>query len=658
MATLGFRRPFGFSSNLPFGHDATSAATLAVTLAAPVPAILGEVIPPPVRMVALAVALPAPVPTCTLSRVHVCTGAVPTVLDPALILSRVHGVAASAGVAISPQLDAQYENNVWRGEVGAVHAPLQETAVPQGSDLWTGWVESLPLLPLHRALWGRLLDLHTRTRLPHRSAAPVDALDGLPWAGTVPVPESGAGALFIQMLPFDPDPQAIRWDPAAPVRDQSTPAPFIAHLIERDVFRQSAYHGAQPLPFAAWRSAARWAAIADRIDRGPWRWGRFLAGVSTPPDATPEPPQPPISNDLAFLYPFLLDANLEFARRIVRRIPVRRAYFVLHEIAITRVSDGAELQFADLTLSADVGSWGWSLAGNALGDAAYALLMAAPFTEINVRINGLNWRFLITSVTHSRTFGRVGYSVTGVSPALALTAPLSDARSRRVTAPWSMAQLAAQEVADTAWAVNWTAMDWLIPGGTWQYSQQTPLQALGALAEAAGAFVQADRVNRVIRIAPRYAAWPWSGDWAFSAMSWPASILWNVNRSPKPGSNYNAVYVAGATADGIMGYVKRAGTAGDRQPGAPLSNLCITHVDAARAFGGTWLADQQDQSEVSFSTILGGDAPLVELGTRIDLTEAAQPDQRLLVQAVSIAVSRGSNAVTVTQSVKGLEFDG
>ena len=40
MATLGFRRPFGFSSNLPFGHDA-SAATLAVTLAAPVPAILG-----------------------------------------------------------------------------------------------------------------------------------------------------------------------------------------------------------------------------------------------------------------------------------------------------------------------------------------------------------------------------------------------------------------------------------------------------------------------------------------------------------------------------------------------------------------------------------------------------------------------------------------
>lgn len=653
MATLGFRRPFGFSSNLPFGHDA-SAATLAVTLAAPVPAILGEVIPPPVRMVALAVALPAPVPTCTLSRVHVCTGAVPTVLDPALILSRVHGVAASAGVAISPQLDAQYENNVWRGEVGAVHAPLQETAVPQGSDLWTGWVESLPLLPLHRALWGRLLDLHTRTRLPHRSAAPVDALDGLPWAGTVPVPESGAGALFIQMLPFDPDPQAIRWDPAAPVRDQSTLAPFIVHLIERDVFRQSTYHQAQPLPFAAWRSAARWAAIADRIDRGPWRWGRFLAGVSTPPDATPEPPQPPISNDLAFLYPFLLDANLEFARRIVRRIPVRRTYFVLHEIAITRVSDGAELHFEDLTLSADVGSWGWSLSGNALGDATYARLVASPFTEIDVLINGLHWRFLVTSVRHSRRFGSTGYSVTGVSPALALTAPLSDARSRRITAPWTLHQLADQEVENTAWAVSWNAPDWLIPGGVWQYSQQTQLQAIGSLAEAAGAFVQADATQRTILVQPRYPAWPWSDGWLFQSLTVPTAILWDLTRSPKPGNNYNAVYAAGTVSGGIMGYVRRAGSAGDIQPGAPITNTLITHVDGARAFGGSYLADHLDQADVSFSMILGGDAPLIGLASRIDLTEPGQDPQRLLTQAVSISVQRGNNAVTVTQGVKGV----
>jgi hypothetical protein len=69
---------------------------------------------------------------------------------------------------------------------------------------------------------------------------------------------------------------------------------------------------------------------------------------------------------------------------------------VLHEIAITRVSDGAELHFEDLTLSADVGSWGWSLSGNALGDATYAKLVASPFTEIDVRINGLHWRFLVT----------------------------------------------------------------------------------------------------------------------------------------------------------------------------------------------------------------------------------------------------------------------
>ena len=143
---------------------------------------------------------------------------------------------------------------------------------------------------------------------------------------------------------------------------------------------------------------------------------------------------------------------------------------MLHEIAITRVSDGAELHFADLSLSADTGSWGWSLSGNALGELTYARLVAAPFTEINVRLNGIDWRFLITAVSHSRAFGKTGYAVTGMSPALALTAPLSDAHTRQIADPWTVNQLADQEVADTAWSVDWSAPDWLIPGGVWQLS--------------------------------------------------------------------------------------------------------------------------------------------------------------------------------------------
>lgn len=408
----------------------------------------------------------------------------------------------------------------------------------------------------------------------------------------------------------------------------------------------------------AWLSACQQGKFQPREWRIPWQGGQPLTGVSWPIPPLPEPPLPPLPPvDIHFICPFLFTGDMEFVRDCggMIRIPLRRVYCVLHEIAITRVSDGATVEFADLTLSSDIGSWGWSLSGNALGATTYARLTAEPYTEINVAINGLNWRFLITSVNTARTFGKTGYAVTGLSPALALTAPLSDARSAALAADWTVQQLADQQVADTAWTVDWQASNWLVPGGVWQYSSQTPLQVISDIASAAGAFVQAERVNRILRVRPRYPAWPW--EWGTAAdAEWPTAILTNLQQTPKFGNNYNAVYAAGTRNGGLMGYVKRAGTAGDQQPGAPITHALITHADAARAFGGTYLADQQDQIAVSFDTILGGDAPLAELATRLKLTEPGLASQTLLTEAVSIRVQRGNNAVTVTQSVSGVAF--
>ncbi|MFZ4792414.1 MAG: hypothetical protein ACOYMW_16265 [Candidatus Competibacteraceae bacterium] len=696
---LEFQRPFGFSSDLAFGSAVTlSSVTAAVTLPKPTPALaLSRVFAvtaavtclPPVpsirvahrHLVIAAVTLPAPMPavvvsqagvsrvaaavltprpvlTLAVSGVHVAAGfATLPAPTPGLALSQLHAVtAAAAWLGPTLNLQAAYDNNVWRGVIGKVDAPLQATAVQnQVGELRSAWVDSRHGLAMNAAPWGIPAELHTGNAAPHRQATQADALNTARFAEAQPLLDTAAGSRFIQLQPLEGT-QASAWQFAVLTEDRATGSRFI-QLIVRDETSQGRYRWTRVLTQPDWRSFARWAKVADRSPyRIPWHWGRALTGISVEPPEPPEPPPPPISNDIDFIYPFLLTADIEFVRIGPRRIPLRRTYFVLHEIAITRVSDGAELHFADATLSADTGSWGWSLSGNALGEVTYGRLVAAPFTEINVRLNGIDWRFLITSVSHSRVFGKASYSVTGVSPALALTTPLSGARSRLVAAPWAMNQLADQEVEDTPWTVNWTAPSWLIPGGTWQYSQQTPLQALGTLAEAAGAFVQAERVNRVIQIAPRYPAWPWSTDWLFQSVSWPVAILKDLKRSPKPGNAYNAVYVAGTTSDGIMGEVKREGTAGDRQPGPPLCNPLVTHADAARALGGSYLADQAMQTEVSFSTFLGGDAPLVTLGSRIDLTEPGHDPQRLLTQAVSIAVQRGNNAVTITQSVKGVQF--
>ena len=628
MAALAFLRPFGLSSDLAFGADVRGVA-LALHLPPPIPAVQVQAIPPPLVRIELALSLAQPAVTMQVSRVHLAT-----LLDAAQPASFAGALAFSADI---PTAVVSTSGTRWHDGASTLQAalsvnttalPVQQAAAVRwqqaaagGVTLDSAWQQGEPLPGVIAHYWR-----HAVALLGH---------DVVVWQEGEPQ-RAGRVERFRDASALR-DAWAERFQEGDPLRD--TGSTRWRDALRVDIARMDGYGDGLHLGVTTvevWQQATY-----------PW-W------VRPPTPKPPEPPDPIFNSDIEFLFPFLLTADIEFVRQGPRRIPLRRTYFVLHEIAITRVSDGAELHFEDLTLSADVGSWGWSLSGNALGDATYARLVASPFTEIDVLINGLHWRFLVTSVRHSRRFGSTGYSVTGVSPALALTAPLSDARSRRITAPWTLHQLADQEVENTAWAVSWNAPDWLIPGGVWQYSQQTPLQAIGSLAEAAGAFVQADATQRTILVQPRYPAWPWSDDWLFQSLTVPTAILWDLTRSPKPGNNYNAVYAAGTVSGGIMGYVRRAGSAGDIQPGAPITNTLITHVDGARAFGGSYLADHLDQADVSFSMILGGDAPLIGLASRIDLTEPGQDPQRLLTQAVSISVQRGNNAVTVTQGVKGV----
>ena len=62
----------------------------------------------------------------------------------------------------------------------------------------------------------------------------------------------------------------------------------------------------------------------------------------------------------------------------------------------------------------------------------------------------------------------------------------------------------------------------------------------------------------------------------------------SINWTDKP--DYNAVYVSGATASGILGYIKHAGAAGDKL--APMiTDALITQSTAARQRGISILDD-------------------------------------------------------------------
>lgn len=575
-------------------------------------------------------------------------------LSAAIALGRVRQLTLAATLpGLQPVIPLAYDNNVWRGLTAISLCPDRGAAFTQAS-VGGRWQTAQQATGLQQAHWQGASGLTASVAGGHATTDRLATPFTSRFAAAIPA-GFGIGARHQQQAPTD---AALRahWQPAV----MSGAVTGFRWIFLRPADREQRAHWQAMRPQDRdWTSAARQGRFTPREWRIPWQAGQPLTGVSWPiPPLPPPPPPPPPPVDIEFLCPFLFIGDIEFVRDCggtAIRIPLRRVYYVLHDFAFTRVSDGAALDFADLTLSSDIGSWGWSLSGNALGATTYSRLTAAPFTEINIHINGLDWRFLLTSVAHHRDFGKTGYPVTGISPALALTAPLSDARSAAIDDAWTAQQLADLQVADTAWTIDWQAPVWPVPGGVWQYSSQTPLQVISDIASAAGAFVQAERVNRILRVQPFYPGWPW--EWGTAAeATWPTAILKNLQQAPKPGQNYNAVYAAGTREGGLMGYVKRAGSAGDRQPGAPITHALITHVDAARAFGGTYLAGQQDQIAVSFDTILGGDAPLAELATRLKLTEPGLPNQTMLTEAVSIRVQRSDKSVTVTQSVAGVAF--
>ena len=336
---LNFQRPFALNNDLAFGVAATD-----------------------LHSVTLALTLPKP--------------------SAALTLSRIHAVTATLNLpAPGATLTALYDNNVFRGVIGQVAAPLQLTAIRnQAGTVRSPWMDSRRGSAANAARWGIPAGIQAGAGARHQQSQPADAQPLARFAELNQPLDSGVGSAFIQLRPVA-GMKAGLWQFAARGADRTTRAGFIQLIVLDPPRLRSRWRWARTLVAPETQTVAGLAAELDRArDWIPWQWGRALTGVSVEPPEPIEPPEPAISTDLEFLFPFLLTTDIEFARFAPRRIPLRRTYFVLHEIAITRVADGAELHFAALTLSADTGSWGWSLSGNALGDATYTRLTAAPFT--------------------------------------------------------------------------------------------------------------------------------------------------------------------------------------------------------------------------------------------------------------------------------------
>ncbi|WP_279488070.1 hypothetical protein [Aeromonas veronii] len=384
-----------------------------------------------------------------------------------------------------------------------------------------------------------------------------------------------------------------------------------------------------------------------------WRDGweeAMQPGPGTSPD--PKPPIIPERPDKRTL-------RLEFGRKLGEAelefvwhgsdaaivIPTRRVYLVSNTAKIVRVRDGLDIPATAVSIELDTDSWAWQFSAQIPRIAAAAL---TDEEEVSIHINGQQWDCVCDGWQSSQSFGRESATLTGRSRTayLSPTHVLAQAVSERAAA--TMAQLAAA-VLPVGWTLDWQAADWLVPAGFFSLDNQTPIEVVRYLAEAAGGFVLPHQRNRHLVIKPRYPTVPWQLDTAQADVAIPRAIITTLGSDFLPGHAANGIWVSGGH-QGISARVVRQGMAGDQQ--APtITHPLVCDVTAARAQGVVGLAKTMPKRTQTIELPLSADTGLILPGALL-----AVDGWKGYNRGVRVSAALQSRAMTVRQQLSVEQF--
>lgn len=340
-------------------------------------------------------------------------------------------------------------------------------------------------------------------------------------------------------------------------------------------------------------------------------------------------------------------------------VPFRPVYIMTPTMTAVLLPGETPLDMLSCSISTDASQTAWRFSAAITRDAL-ALVNpgdSADPPQIRVTVNGYAWVLAVETFTDNRRFGARTATITGASRSIMLAAPHAPLRTRLQASDRNASQLADEELGDglslpeTGWTLVWDAVDWLVPGGTWSYADQSPLEAIGQLAAAIGARVETDRALLQLTVAPTYPVSPWDWDAATPWAIIPASILTQGDGRWQGGPNANGVYVY--SGSGYGAHVTIAGSGGE-VPVGMVTERILTTADPARERGRQELAAA---GRIKLETITiplfpsPADPGLLPIGKLIDVQEAAELTWRGQVQGVRIDAQREGSAFSVRQTL-------
>ncbi|WP_263080117.1 hypothetical protein [Endozoicomonas sp. Mp262] len=339
---------------------------------------------------------------------------------------------------------------------------------------------------------------------------------------------------------------------------------------------------------------------------------------------------------------------------------IRETYLLMNTISVVTLPDRIPLEMRELDISLDIDSFAWSLRGEIWG--ASSLAQVEPdsngMKQIEVNINGWQWLFMIERYDTDRAFNRERYTIHGTSRTSLLAAPYAPLRSKSSTTSINVKQAATEELTNTGFTLNWlttgsyTTPDWIIPGNTFSYQNQTAMQVIARIATTAGAVIIPDKNTDTLTIQPRYPASPWNWPETIMDKIVPASMVISLSASWQPEAEYNAVYVSGIY-EGVSVNVKCQGTAADN-PAPDIFEDWLTETQVNTERGRNELSKGGNQS---ITTI---ELPLTDTETAPGLIEPGKlvevQDITGNWQALCLSTQVRAKMAKVTQTIELVRY--
>lgn len=343
-----------------------------------------------------------------------------------------------------------------------------------------------------------------------------------------------------------------------------------------------------------------------------------------------------------------------------RELPIQPSYLAVNNAALVRLPDRVPLPCTSMTIKTDSSSWCWQLDASLSGPDAFDLIKPTESgypREVEATINGWVWTFVLEIPSRDQSFNKTNLKCTGWSTSVWLDAPYTLSTTGKNPNARTANQLAEEALLDTGWSIDWGLDDWLIPSRRFEW-ENTKLGRIQRLLKPVQGCLYTDPSQKILYATAKYPTPSWLWESLTADVNIPNTLILSLKSTPIFTTTYNGVYVSG-TSDGVLAWVRIAGTDGMTQPDQPIVEAlcCDEYGVAARMAGIAFLSSCGLGWTLSLNTILaqqtGGDGvPLLRPGQLVSIQS-----HKSMVRGVSINASHSGGFTGVLNVRQAVELE-